>query len=137
MKGLQAQEEVLYEYFNAAFREKVDTYGATRMARAVAELRRLTRVAEEWFRFGHVVEGSVVAAEQNPQSPPKLEDLDAPLTPVPGDIPSPLDRPTGCVFHTRCQEISGDVCKQQIPINSFDSSNHQVACHLATQEKSA
>ena len=68
---------------------------------------------------------------------PKLEDLDAPLTPVPGDIPSPLDRPTGCVFHTRCQEIIGDVCKQQIPINSFDSSNHQVACHLATQEKSA
>ncbi len=26
---------------------------------------------------------------------PKLHDLDAPLTPVPGDIPSPLDRPTG------------------------------------------
>jgi oligopeptide/dipeptide ABC transporter ATP-binding protein len=26
---------------------------------------------------------------------PKLDDLDAPLTPVPGDIPSPLDRPSG------------------------------------------
>ncbi len=68
---------------------------------------------------------------------PKLHDLDAPLTPVPGDIPSPLDRPTGCVFHTRCQEYIGDVCQQQVPEYSFDSGNHQVACHLASQEKSA
>ena len=63
---------------------------------------------------------------------PKLEDLDAPLTPVPGDIPSPLDRPSGCVFHTRCPELMGDICGQQVPVYSFDSSNHQVACHLAT-----
>ena len=68
---------------------------------------------------------------------PKLEDLEAPLTPVPGDIPSPLDRPPGCVFHTRCPEYIGDICKQQIPEYSLDSANHQVACHLATQEKSA
>jgi oligopeptide/dipeptide ABC transporter ATP-binding protein len=64
---------------------------------------------------------------------PKLEDLEATLTPVPGDIPSPLDRPSGCVFHTRCPEYIGDVCKQQIPEYTLDSANHQVACHLATQ----
>ena len=68
---------------------------------------------------------------------PKLDDLEAPLTPVPGDIPSPLDRPSGCVFHTRCPELIGDVCKQRVPEYSFDSANHQVACHLATREKSA
>ncbi|MDH3219409.1 MAG: ABC transporter ATP-binding protein [Gammaproteobacteria bacterium] len=64
---------------------------------------------------------------------PKLDDLEAPLTPVPGDIPSPLDRPSGCVFHTRCQEFIGDVCKTQIPDYSKDSANHEVSCHLATQ----
>ena len=64
---------------------------------------------------------------------PKLDDLDAPLTPVPGDIPSPLDRPPGCVFHTRCPELMGDICAQQVPKYSLDSANHQVACHLATR----
>jgi len=66
---------------------------------------------------------------------PKLDDLEAPLTPVPGDIPSPLDRPSGCVFHTRCVE-SGAIserCRGEIPVYTTDSANHQVACHLATQ----
>jgi oligopeptide/dipeptide ABC transporter ATP-binding protein len=66
---------------------------------------------------------------------PKLDDLEAPLTPVPGDIPSPLDRPSGCVFHTRCVESGAiaEKCRTEIPVYSSDSANHQVACHLATQ----
>jgi oligopeptide/dipeptide ABC transporter ATP-binding protein len=69
------------------------------------------------------------------KSLPKLDDLEAPLTPVPGDIPSPLDRPSGCVFHTRCVESGAiaEKCRTEIPVYSSDSANHQVACHLATQ----
>jgi peptide/nickel transport system ATP-binding protein len=65
---------------------------------------------------------------------PKLDDLEAPLTPVPGDIPSPLDRPSGCVFHTRCVESGAiaEKCRTEIPVYTSDSANHQVACHLAT-----
>jgi oligopeptide/dipeptide ABC transporter ATP-binding protein len=66
---------------------------------------------------------------------PKLDDLEAPLTPVPGDIPSPLDRPSGCVFHTRCveSEAIAERCRTEIPVYTSDSANHQVSCHLATQ----
>jgi len=66
---------------------------------------------------------------------PKLDDLEAPLTPVPGDIPSPLDRPSGCVFHTRCVESGAiaEKCRTEIPVYTKDSANHQVACHLATE----
>jgi peptide/nickel transport system ATP-binding protein len=65
---------------------------------------------------------------------PKLDDLEAPLTPVPGDIPSPLDRPTGCVFHTRCVE-KGDIeekCRTEVPVTTIGADNHRVDCHLAS-----
>ncbi len=65
---------------------------------------------------------------------PNLEDLDAPLTPVPGDIPSPLDRPTGCVFHTRCPAVFGDRCRNEIPQLLRDATGRLVACHLVEEK---
>jgi len=64
---------------------------------------------------------------------PKLDDLDAPLTPVAGDIPSPLERPPGCVFHTRCPDFIGDVCKTKLPANASVDATHNVACHLYSE----
>ncbi len=61
---------------------------------------------------------------------PKLDDLDAPLKPVPGDIPSPLERPSGCVFHTRCDKALAGLCAQEPPLWSSPAPAHHVACHL-------
>ncbi len=44
-----------------------------------------------------------------------------------GDIPSPLNPPSGCVFHTRCPIVIDD-CKKEIPPLREISSGHWAAC---------
>ena len=61
---------------------------------------------------------------------PRLDDLDTPLTAIKGDIPSPLDRPTGCVFNTRCPVTLGEDCETRVPIYTNMDEGHEVACHL-------
>ena len=46
-----------------------------------------------------------------------------------GDVPSPVNPPKGCVFHTRC-EYCMDICKQEIPTFKDNGGEHFVACHL-------
>ena len=61
---------------------------------------------------------------------PKLDALDEPLTPVPGDIPSPLERPAGCVFHTRCPEIVPGRCETEVPRPMELETGHGASCFL-------
>ncbi|MHC8508594.1 MAG: ABC transporter ATP-binding protein [Rhodospirillales bacterium] len=59
---------------------------------------------------------------------PKLDRLDEPLQPVPGDIPSPLERPSGCVFHTRCPKFQPGVCDTAAPETKTLTAGHAAAC---------
>ena len=54
-----------------------------------------------------------------------------------GDLPSPINPPTGCVFHTRCpkfREILSETDKQQcrdvVPLLELKEDDHFVACHF-------
>lgn len=44
-----------------------------------------------------------------------------------GDVPSPINPPSGCTFHTRCPKVM-DKCKEVAPVLSADS--QPVSCHL-------
>jgi len=75
----------------------------------------------------------------NPQHPytvsllgaiPKLGTLGGRLTPVGGDIPSPLQRPSGCPFHTRCKQKIEGVCDIDPPGITRVSNTHTVYCYL-------
>ena len=48
---------------------------------------------------------------------------------IEGDLPSPVEPPSGCRFHTRCP-FAKDVCSQQAPPMREAAPGHQVACHL-------
>jgi oligopeptide transport system ATP-binding protein len=46
-----------------------------------------------------------------------------------GEIPSPVNVPSGCVFHTRCYTVR-DICQVELPSLVEVESDHQVRCHL-------
>jgi oligopeptide/dipeptide ABC transporter ATP-binding protein len=46
-----------------------------------------------------------------------------------GEIPSAINLPTGCRFHTRCP-LAQERCTREVPVFREVSKGHQVACHL-------
>jgi oligopeptide transport system ATP-binding protein len=55
-----------------------------------------------------------------PFAPPRL----------PGEIPSPVDPPSGCAFHPRCP-LAIDVCSRERPEQTSFGPTHRAACHVA------
>ena len=60
-----------------------------------------------------------------------VADPDAPLRPpaLAGDVPSPVDPPTGCRFASRCPRVM-TVCRNVDPVFTEIEPEHWVACHL-------
>ena len=89
--------------------------------------------------LGKIVEiGTKDDIFKNPQHPytkallsaiPMIGKRDSERIIIKGDIPSPVNPPSGCRFHTRCPYAT-EICKTQEPELTCLGDEHKVACHL-------
>ena len=94
---------------------------------AVMYLGRIVEIADKASVFGnpqHPYTESLLAAVPIPD--PSIEREKRILE---GDVPSPIDRPSGCHFHTRCPYAT-DICREEDPRLHEVAAGHQTACHL-------
>ena len=120
MKDLQRERGLTYLFIShnlAVVRHVSDQVG-------VMYLGRLVELADKHTLFG------------NPQHPytqmlldaiPKMHDTGRARTPVQGEVPNPLNPPTGCTFHPRCPQAT-DICRAERPALR-DFKGMKIACH--------
>ena len=122
MKDLQRERGLTYLFIShnlAVVRHVSDTVG-------VMYLGRLVELSDKHSLFA------------NPQHPytrmlldaiPKMHDTGKARTPVQGEVPNPLNPPSGCSFHPRCPQVT-DRCKTERPAWR-ELKGIKIACHLA------
>ncbi len=122
MKDLQRERGLTYLFIShnlAVVRHVSDHVG-------VMYLGRLVELADKHSLFS------------NPQHPytrmlldaiPKMHDTGKARTPVQGEVPNPLNPPSGCSFHPRCPLVT-EICKTERPAWR-ELKGIKIACHLA------
>ena len=94
---------------------------------AVMYLGRIVEIADKADLFAnpkHPYTQALLAAV--PVADPKKKNT-APL--IEGDVPSPINPPSGCAFHTRCRYVM-DRCRIETPKLKETGPRHQAACFL-------
>jgi oligopeptide transport system ATP-binding protein len=99
---------------------------------AVMYLGRIVELAENAVLYGeplHPYTQALLSAVPIPD--PEAEERRQAVV-LSGDVPSPVDPPTGCHFHTRCPAMRKGLCDVQDPPLTETRPGHWTACHLVT-----
>jgi peptide/nickel transport system ATP-binding protein len=67
---------------------------------------------------------------------PSIDGEARPRIPLKGEIPSPANPPSGCVFHTRCHRVVMGLCDVTDPETIEISPGHTSKCHLTAEQLS-
>jgi peptide/nickel transport system ATP-binding protein len=54
-----------------------------------------------------------------------------------GNVPSAMNIPPGCRFHTRCPRKVGEICERDEPPWQEGDGNHRICCHIPMAELKA
>jgi len=94
---------------------------------AVMYLGRIVEIAEKSDLFANPRHPYTQALLSSvPVADPKKKSL-KPM--IDGDVPSPINPPSGCAFHTRCRYVM-DRCRRETPVLAETGAQHRVACWL-------
>jgi len=92
------------------------------------------RRAAERHRAGDLSAADVIERAQHPytrallNTTPRIEQQLDVLPAIPGRVPAPDERGTGCPFHPRC-DLACDVCRSERPELIAITPGHVAACH--------
>jgi peptide/nickel transport system ATP-binding protein len=129
MRGLQDVHELTYIVIShdlAVVRYLADTIGVMYLGKLVE----IGPAAAIYERTAHPYTRGLIDAVPIPD--PVLE-KQRETVPVSGELPSPIDPPSGCRFRTRCP-LAQDICAEiEPPLRAFGG-GHRAACHFPLQE---
>ncbi len=129
MRGLQDSHELTYIVIShdlAVVRYLADTIGVMYLGKLVE----IGPAAAVYGQTAHPYTRGLIDAVPIPD--PVLE-RQRDTVPVRGELPSPIDPPSGCRFRTRCP-LAQDICAEvEPPLRSFGG-GHRAACHFPLQQ---
>jgi peptide/nickel transport system ATP-binding protein len=129
MRGLQDSHELTYIVIShdlAVVRYLADTIGVMYLGKLVE----IGPAAAVYGRTAHPYTRGLIDAVPIPD--PVLEKQRNTVA-VRGELPSPIDPPSGCRFRTRCP-LAQDICAEvEPPLRSFGG-DHRAACHFPLQQ---
>jgi len=120
MKDLQRERGLTYLFIShnlAVVRHVSDRVGVMYLGRLVELADKHTLFANPRHPYTRMLLDAI----------PKMHDTGRARTPVQGEVPNPLNPPSGCSFHPRCPQAT-DLCKsERPPLRHFKGI--QIACH--------